>query len=766
MPEIIVEGGGEEKRGGIERAVFEKPKELADLEREVAERTRGVIMKISGEEIAFLPSSEERVPEEEGWSERRIKVETQRLQNRLRVIEDIERVIDVRTRAEKSTPEAIAKFKQNIQEAIRKIATQKAPTSFIGGAVESLSEERLNKLRWFELEKLGSILEKVARGEPLDHTETGLLRFCAYFPLEEEGVKSASAAGPGLGLESSPPESPPGSSGSGPSAPRPEAGPPPGPETAPEKTTLELGSRARPRRPGTAPEPPPAAPEERVEEQILSVEDARRSLEEARREVLARYEEYIRAQRELRRARDDRVRLDLERQLHNIKLMLDNAERLRRLAQEKYKLATYFDLVGRKKEYLAGQLRNQIGDALRNRIRSKNPDLTPEEVEQLVNQEIQAEAERLFQSEKEAVDKEVLASIAYDILRQEEEFEEQKLNVVRQENERRGGVIRRLWERYRALSFGSRAALGALIAGVSAGALAAAGGAGFAALGIGTAYAGRRFFGGAVVGGSIKGIADRLIARRERRQLDESTRKQVDQITQEVASVLNNPEKAPQNQEQWLKVMKHLDSRLDGVLEEREQIRNRNDKSRRRWTLVAILVGGLAGNIDNLKALGSKVITEPPVPPVPKPPPGSEFLPSRPFGPAYLPLPNIPQGPDVVGLTMAPVGRGGFWEAALQLKQTLGLSDEEFGRAWSLAKVVDPLSGREIPLPQAHFVAPLAPEQHMVLAYNSAKHIFEPFLGPKVKVGGAEELIAAWRKSGKQIPFRVIFSMLRGGSKI
>lgn len=97
----------------------------------------------------------------------------------------------------------------------------------------------------------------------------------------------------------------------------------------------------------------------------------------------------------------------------------------------------------------------------------------------------------------------------------------------------------------------------------------------------------------------------------------------------------------------------------------------------------------------------------------------------------------------------------------------LGLSDAEFGTAWSKSIVTDPISGTTLPLPQAHYVTSLSPDQQASLVYDVKKGVFNAIVGPQVKIGGAEKLIEAWKKvTGGEPPFRVIWSMMRGGSKI
>lgn len=475
--------------------------------------------------------------------------------------------------------------------------------------------------------------------------------------------------------------------------------------------------------------------------------------------------------------------------------MLENARRLRNRALDEYKIAVYFDRIRSKRDYLISRINEQKGDMLRQRIQRENPEWVADRVEEEVQRQIRQEAENIFNSEREVINREIIGIIAYDVLAREEQLAQQELNIRIEEGQRNAGFWGRLWNRYRGLSMARRATVGAVVAGVGAGALAAASGVGFAAIGIGTAYAARRFFGGAVIGGGLKNIGDRIIGRRERKQLDEATAAQVNRIREEIANLISNPEKEPKSYEGYIEVARKLDQRLAAVLGERENIRAKNDKSRRRWTLISVLIGGVAANSDNIyhaffgsskpgvqeaisgsgtgKAGGADVggvrIFKPPesVPVKPQiitePPPeiGTQ-------------LPNVPEvikqlNQEALRNAGIPawVGRDGFWGAANWLKEHLGLSQEEFATAWSNSKVIDPISGNELPLPQAHWVRALKPNEHLGLTYDPVNKVFKAVLGPKVEVGDATRLIEAWRKTtGGDPPFRVIWSMLRGGSKI
>jgi len=351
---------------------------------------------------------------------------------------------------------------------------------------------------------------------------------------------------------------------------------------------------------------------------------------------------------------------------------------------------------------------------------------------------------------------------------------------LRQEKERLGGFFEKLWDKFKAISYGKKATTGAVFAGVLGGSAAALGGAGFAALGIGAALFVRRFFGGFVVGGGIKGVADRLISRKERRELDEETAKRVEEISEEISSLINNPEKAPRSYENWLRLAKHLDERLKDVLYERDNIREKNNKKRKLWTIIAALVGGLAANADNLYNLltghsarnlsevtpsgsgkGSVIIeksgaTSGSIKGAREAVAGSsEALGS--FGSQATPetqLMDIMRQQIEAGGVPARVGRGGFWGAAKNLQEILGMSPEDFERAWNNSLVRLP-SGEVYNLPETHWVRGVKGETAL-LFYNPQQGVFEAVVGPGVEIGGAEKLLKAYNSLGKKVPTGVL----------
>lgn len=639
------------------------------------------------------------------------------------------------------------------------------------------------------------------------------------FPIKDQEAEfeavahesESAAAGP-PNAEPGPPEPPPGMRppGQQPPGPRlepPPAEPPPAEPPPPEPPPHE----PPPPPPETPPEPLPRGAES-IEQQTLSVEEADNLLNTAAGEYLNRYREYVQAQMELRRERDPQVVLEIRERLHQAEMILNNAQKLYQRALEEYKLALYFDrLRNKKKEYLTDQIRTQRWDIFIQRIRRENPNIGEEELSARAEAMIQQEVERMMDRERNEINREILGIAAYNVLSREENLNTQRLNILREENIRVAGFWGRLWQRYQGLSYGRKALIGAAIAGAGGGILGVLGGAGFAALGMGATLAGRRFFGGFVVGGGVKNIADRLITRREQRRLNEETQRRIDQIRNEIAEIIRHPDKEPKDYETWLRVMGELDKRLNDVLQERENIRQRSDRSRRRWTLIAALIGGVASNVDNIynsidrylfagRPQTSLVPAEAASSTAPRPAGvgaagGVGVGPEAAAGGGAA-QPELPSAPiETAGLTTAPevisgvnvtpevaalaekigsatgmsvlVGKGGFWEAAQHLKQMLGLSDAEFVHAWQNSVVTDPISGEIFSLPQAHYVAPMLPDQEASLVYDLEKKVFNAVLTPKVKIGGARELIDAWVKAtGNQPPFRVIWSMMRGGSKI
>lgn len=764
---------GQERPPTYDRIVYEIPKDLQELNNEVQERASGLIKHIR--ELGNLKSDTSAPPidfnTEKGISERRINKIKDELEQRLDSLKDVERVIDPHIRQKEASLEAVEKYKSEIKDCVRNILNNSKISDHQKEIVQEFTNQRLSQLKWFELKKLSGILQKAEKDELLNEKEVGFLRYCAYFPFEEsktekgevvEGVKEIEQAATTDQRESELEKSKPTSKAEGGELPQSST-----PLSTPESITE------------------PSQTEE-IERRVLSVEEARQLLNLSIREYLNRYREYVILQIELQRENDPQRRLGLNGRIHEAEMILNNAERLYRKALENYKLAIYFDSLKYKKDYLTSQIRAQKEKIFIEKIKRENPDITPQELENRLNLMIQDEVEKMINTEKEMINREIVGIIVYRVLEIEEDLNTQKLNILREEQERRANFWGRLWHRYQGLSYARKALIGAVIAGVGGGILGVLGGAGFAALGIGATLAGRRFLGGFVVGGGVKDIADRLITKREQKKLNEETQKRIDQIRNEISDIISNPDKKPKDYETWLTIMNQLDKRIDEVLQERENIRQKSNKSRRRWTLIAALIGGLAVNADNIyhlfsgapphQELNESIIEQRQsgrifIPPSPQPPPPSiiEELP-----PQIQPTGEVPPIPDWLkdlstqDLSKIPVlvGRGGFWEAAQQLKQFLGLSNQEFYEAWKNSIVTDPISGQTLPLPQAHFIA-LPAGQQVGLTYDLGKKIFNVVMGDKVKIGGAEELINAWRKAtGENPPFRVIWSMMKGGSKI
>ena len=818
-----------------EKTKYEKPEDVEELEKELKERGRlmvGWISKlvtsrmedIEGGSKETKSSASSKEKEDERWSEQRTERTIAELQDRISVLKDIERVVDPYIKKERNSEEKIEIYKKETLKLVEEISKKEKEGSGIKELVEAFSEERLNQLKWFELEKLPPILEKVKNGELLTEKEAGFLRYCAYFRFEEtneeeskkseEQEESQKTKATSEEQEEGPkPPEPPKSPEPEPKTPeppqptpepKPKSPEPPEPPKPPEPFPVPPSPEPTSKPP--SPEPPEPTPEpsespepspsiEDIEKRVLSLEEAENNLNRAREEYLRQYRERITLRFQINRERDENVKLQLQSRLRESELILNNAKRLYDRALEEYKIALYFDLLRRKKEYLFNRIRDQKEDIIIARIKKENPEISENELNVIVNEQVQKEVEEIFVSEKQEIQKEVIGIIAYNVLQRQEQLAQEEQNILRQENERCAGFFGRLWNRYKGLSYGRKALIGAGIAGLLGGGFAAAGGAGFAALGIGSAFFARRFFGGFVVGGGIKGTADRLISRKERRTLDKETAQKIDQISQEISSLINNPEKAPKNYENWLKLANHLDTRLNDVLAERNRIREESDKRRRRWTLIAALIGGLTANADNLynfvtghsavsgveggvpsgKGAGVGGTTTGAVkefvPPSPKPPenfiltePQPEITPDMASGvPSLSPemqkvLDAISQQTKAGGFPV-PVGRGGFWEAAKALQHHLNISDTDFGSAWSKAVVTDPISGKVFNLPDAHWVYSADPKNFASLVYNPTKNVFEAIVAPKVQIGDAEKLLEAYYRLDKPVPLAVLKSI-------
>jgi hypothetical protein len=564
------------------------------------------------------------------------------------------------------------------------------------------------------------------------------------------------------------------------------------PDKAPSKVLTPLNQEPTP---PSEPEPKPVNIED-IERKVLTVEEAKQNLNKALQGYLRLYKERVKLEYKLNKAGDDKKILELQGKLREKDLFLDNARRLYNRALDEYKIALYFDEIRKKRDFIIKGITNQKENILFKRVKNENPNWSDEEVNAEVQRQINQEAENIFNSEINEVNIGAIGFISEKVLLIQEDLSQKELNIRIEEGQKNAGFFGKLWNRYRGLSMARRATIGAAIAGAGAGTLAAFGGAGFAALGIGTAYAARRFFGGAVVGGGVKNIADRVIKKRERRELNEETERRIDDISREIAAIISNPEKQPKSYEDWVKLADNLDRRLDTVLAERNNIRERNDKTRRRWTLFAALIGGVAANYDNIYHAFVGTSKSPAVEHINTSGSKSQLpenINSR------VPKPEINQNvnlnnlakepnPSLIGQSQenpvdpsqiinkldnkvlsspsAVVGRYGFWGAAKDLQKHLGLSNEEFYSAWKSSKVIDPISGKEFAMPEAHWGRPLDPDQSATLIYDDANKVFKAVITPKFEIGGADKLIEAYKKLGKPVPFKVIFSIMQGGSKI
>lgn len=522
-------------------------------------------------------------------------------------------------------------------------------------------------------------------------------------------------------------------------------------------------------------------------DKILTMGEAIKNLSEAKAEYLFQYEKYLDLQKEVRKEKKPDARLEAEAQLKEAELWYKNAYNMYRRALDEYKVAEYHDILNRKKKYIRDEVGKRKRSVIENRLLKAYPSITPNELQEAVEKEIDREAEVIFEKEKNDIQKLLISEVAFNVLAEEERTAEEIRAVVNSVNIKNAKFFGKLWEKYKALPYAQKALIGAAIAGVGGGIIGAAGGAGFAALGIGATAFARRFFGGVVVGGSIKSLADKLIKRKENKVLIEETNKKVEKISKEIADIINDPAKTPQSYEQWINMAEELDNRLDQVLAERDKIRAQHDKKRRKWTLIAALIGGVAANADNIYALAkrafdhgqSSVTTTPDTPPKPSPDTPPKPSPSPPPQPPHhseilitqtetLPRPTI-DADKILKIIQERnvfptiyVGKGGFWDAAQTIKQQLGMTDEFFAKAWINAEVIDPFSGKVFKMPQAHWVLPLKPDQQVLLTLNPKDFKFQALLMPKVRIGGAEDLINAYKKLGKEVPLGVIKSILRG----
>ncbi|MCX8015774.1 MAG: hypothetical protein N2692_00455 [Patescibacteria group bacterium] len=496
-------------------------------------------------------------------------------------------------------------------------------------------------------------------------------------------------------------------------------------------------------------------------DKILTTGESIKNLSEAKAEYLLQYKKYLEMQKSVKKEKKPDARLEAEAKLKEAELWYKNAYNMYRRALDEYKVSEYHDVLNRKKRYIRDEIAKRKRSVIENRLLKAYPSITPAKLQEAVEREIDKEAEIIFEKEKNDIQKLLISEVAFNTLAEEERTAEEIRAMINSVNIKNAKFFGKLWEKYKALPYGKKALIGAAIAGVGGGVIGAAGGAGFAALGIGATAFARRFFGGVVVGGSIKSLADKLIKRKENKVLIEETNKNVEKISKEIADLINDPAKTPQSYEQWINIAEELDSRLDQVLAERDKIRAQHDKKRRKWTLIAALIGGVAANADNIYALTKRAFGHDVLLPEP---------PSKPVEQVITKIEKLPKPStrifEMIGernvFPTIYVGKGGFWAAAQTIKQQLGMTDEFFARAWSNAEVIDPISGQVFKMPQAHWVLPLKSDQQVLLTLNPEDFKFQALITPKVKIGGAEDLINAYKKLGKEVPLGVIKSILRG----
>lgn len=492
--------------------------------------------------------------------------------------------------------------------------------------------------------------------------------------------------------------------------------------------------------------------------EILSVEEIKKNAEKKlairERTYLNNYRKYLKFLKTKKPKKQE--------EFLKIKYELNNYQRFYEEALEEYKLAHLNELVDKKKRLIFQRLEQEKRDELKR-------ELTDAEINQ-----IKQKTEEFFEREKPEIIEQMLAVIAYDILEKREELERKKMNIAREVSLEKTGPLKRLWERFKNIPYGWKVVIGSLIAGVGAGTLAVAGGLGFAALGIGATAAWRRFFGGGIIGGSIKGISEYFIKRKEKKQLEKTTKEKIEELSKEISEIINDPDKGPgADYEKWLQLAEDLDKRINEVIKEREKIRKKSNKKRRLWTLLAILAGGLATNYDNIASIfgsGAKAGTEGLV--------GTDSLGK--IGEESLRI-DVEAGLGYISpekLTGIPIGKEGFWGAASKLKEIYGISDSRFSDAWAQSLATDPITGEIFPLPEAHWVKSFIPGQQAVLSYNPFRNVFEVSAGQGIKIGGAEELIRSYAQATgltkigniplqeaiRVVPIKTLLSLIRGGS--
>lgn len=720
---------------------FEEPVELKELKKEVIAKRREVLDKVTKFSLNLEIKEEEE-----------IKLKEEEILEQLQMLNEVLDVIGKFEKNKKEKPEFIEKQKLLAIKNLNEI-NQKEDNQRFNDLVSKITLDKLNSFKGWELEELNNILSKIKENKLLDAKERVLLkdfseREINQEKLEEEGDKNKFFEQLDKNEEEKEDEI------------KKEF-------EEKNKNEKELENEFQEEfeeknKKEKFEEENKEVEIENLEKKILSLKEAEEQLSNAKEEYLKKYQEYESKKLAFQKEKKEILKNKLKEELEIAKVYLANAENFYKKALEDYKVAYYFNQLNNKKSYVFSELLKNKGDILRQELKQKNPNLTEKEINDLVVKEIIKETEEIIKNEKKDLDKGIIGGLAYDVLAKQEELANKKLEILRGEKEKSLNWLSKIWDKYKNLSFSKKVLVGALISGSLAGGSAVLAGAGFAALGIGSIAALRRFVSGFVIGGSIKGISENAITKKEKEMIKNIKDKRVEEVKEEIAEALNNPEKILKQYDDFLKVMQNLDQRLDGVLKEVEAIKNKNEKLRKRWTAIAIGIGGLAANADNIYNLFKGVISP-------------ENVSQSQGGVANQVIESsnkISQSEVVsefvsqVDKNSVPIGKGGFWEAALTLKKQLGLSAEDFEKAWSNSKVIDPVDGKEYLMPKAHFIKSLTSNQDMFLSFDAEKKIFKAVLGPKVDVGGAAELLDAYYKIGRKIPSSLIESLKKAGDLV
>jgi len=505
-----------------------------------------------------------------------------------------------------------------------------------------------------------------------------------------------------------------------------------GPEKTPEgQSILEVS-------------PPPSLDRIKLED-VLDVKFHQERLRLARLVLDERERVYLREIRSKERCYQEKDNTGKQKCLADAKMRIENALIAVKEARDNYKFSLYYSHFNEKAQEVMYRLweNRLVKEGRLPETEKEKQELWQKERNDFIKNNRDLIENNLFTPQERNL---ILSSIAWEMLQRHENLYMQEKNIE-EEIRKSNNWLARIMERYRSLPYASKVLIGATIAGVSAGALGVAGGAGFAALGIGAFAALRRFIGGFFVGGPIKSLSELIIGRKERKErkeIEKTRESGVQKAIQTVEEALENSELIENYERKVLDAMKHLDKRLDQIVRDSENIRSKSDRRRRLWTAIAILSGGLTSNIDNILELfkGAKGVVE-------------EMILSK----VQVSKEVVTTSPETVMLTHpesivemsretlngVKVGKGGFWEAAKSLKQTLGLDDRTFESAWRNSVVQTPKG--TLPLSEAHYVVGDA-----TLSYDIKENVFRVTTTSKTKIDNLFDLINAYKRLGKPIP--------------